>query len=587
MTAARIAIILALSVTAAPSQVGKLLEARQRPRIDPAVLLVGTWINEGHFGTVTWRFSEDHRWARWVPRRREPEQGRWTLRGEDLELHGDDGRRRQLKAKIGAEGIVLAEVGSFQVLRRESREPYDNSPLEPDLEQLRPSPSGHILFTRYSTSRDPKNPIPLPAIWIMTGDGAAAAPFIDPREGWQVMQPRWSPDGRHMVFASNFEMGRSAYYTDIFEASCETAGVRRVTGSERSWERKPGRAFYMSLIQWQVDQPVDALKKVKFTFQGADGKPYYPKKSSKLSERFDVKLMHDTVQSFIALNDIPAGRFWVKIWVDKHLGDLMVLDLADDEKRIAFDQPWLLSRGNRLATEPSISPDGRRVAGLLQHAWYTKGPDPRRNPDPQPHKGFDTIAIFDAIEGAEPIGVWNLTQADGQNAKDPVLSPDGRHLAFALGLATRESIAICSVDELCGGRSRAQVVAAGQLHPGRGSIGHGDPAWSPDGRRLAFVRLLFDLGGNFRGDLYVVAADGSGLTQLTQLGPNEVPACPSWSPDGRSIAFQRITAKRDAMNFSDMVTLNVRSDIWKVASGGGSLQRLTQDGISAEPSWGP
>ena len=50
------------------------------------------------------------------------------------------------------------------------------------------------------------------------------------------------------------------------------------------------------------------------------------------------------------------------------------------------------------------------------------------------------------------------------------------------------------------------------------------PAWSPDGRRLAFPRS---------DGLYVVAADGSGLRRLTPA-PGWSPA---WSPDGELIAF--------------------------------------------------
>lgn len=54
------------------------------------------------------------------------------------------------------------------------------------------------------------------------------------------------------------------------------------------------------------------------------------------------------------------------------------------------------------------------------------------------------------------------------------------------------------------------------------------PAWAPDGSRLAF-------SGN--GDLWVVNADGSGLERITR-GPHDDDA-PAWSPDGRKIVFQR------------------------------------------------
>jgi Tol biopolymer transport system component len=58
-----------------------------------------------------------------------------------------------------------------------------------------------------------------------------------------------------------------------------------------------------------------------------------------------------------------------------------------------------------------------------------------------------------------------------------------------------------------------------------------DPAFSPDGRKLAFIS---DRGGSR--ELWISSADGSNASQLTSMrGP--VVGRPSWSPDGREIAF--------------------------------------------------
>src|SRR5688572_16674526 len=54
-----------------------------------------------------------------------------------------------------------------------------------------------------------------------------------------------------------------------------------------------------------------------------------------------------------------------------------------------------------------------------------------------------------------------------------------------------------------------------------------DPSWSPDGTRIAFSR-----GGFPTQDLYIVNADGSGVTLLATNGQD-----PTWSPDGTEIAF--------------------------------------------------
>ena len=58
------------------------------------------------------------------------------------------------------------------------------------------------------------------------------------------------------------------------------------------------------------------------------------------------------------------------------------------------------------------------------------------------------------------------------------------------------------------------------------------PAWSPDGRRIAFVSRR---DGN--SEVYVMNADGSGKRNLTRSRASD--DFPTWSPDGRRIAFLR------------------------------------------------
>ncbi len=59
------------------------------------------------------------------------------------------------------------------------------------------------------------------------------------------------------------------------------------------------------------------------------------------------------------------------------------------------------------------------------------------------------------------------------------------------------------------------------------------PAWSRDGRRIAFA------SGRDGGEpeIYVMNADGSAQTRLTRTPPFVADNTPTWSPDGRRIAF--------------------------------------------------
>jgi TolB protein len=61
-----------------------------------------------------------------------------------------------------------------------------------------------------------------------------------------------------------------------------------------------------------------------------------------------------------------------------------------------------------------------------------------------------------------------------------------------------------------------------------------DPTWSPDGRRIAFVARPAETPTAPR-ELWMMDADGTNAHQLTREGSTI--ASPDWSPDGGSIAF--------------------------------------------------
>lgn len=98
----------------------------------------------------------------------------------------------------------------------------------------------------------------------------------------------------------------------------------------------------------------------------------------------------------------------------------------------------------------------------------------------------------------------------------------------------------------------------------------GDPAWSSDGRRIAFTRFPT----LFTSDLYIVNADGSGLRQLTRSREEE--SSPVWSPDGRRIA---VVIEGEANS-------NVTYDTDVVNADGSGRRRLAPF-YAGEPSWSP
>lgn len=135
---------------------------------------------------------------------------------------------------------------------------------------------------------------------------------------------------------------------------------------------------------------------------------------------------------------------------------------------------------------------------------------------------------------------------------DPAWSHDGRRIAFA----TDSGIAIVAAG---GGREQYLVSNASQ------------PAWSPDDSSIVFVRS--ESTGLRSGNLWSISIDGTNERQLTRSGEDD---WPTWSPDGLRIAFSRPDSGVS------------RWSIWIVDTKGGEPTRFTsnQAGESrSRPAW--
>ena len=106
------------------------------------------------------------------------------------------------------------------------------------------------------------------------------------------------------------------------------------------------------------------------------------------------------------------------------------------------------------------------------------------------------------------------------------------------------------------------------------------PSWSPDGKRIAFIsdrdRHPDRAPGWFTSEIYVMDADGGNPQNLTNHPSDD--RSPSWSPDGTRIVFQ---SYRD----NDR---NHNIEIYVINADGSNLQRLTNNlAADEDPSWSP
>jgi TolB protein len=106
------------------------------------------------------------------------------------------------------------------------------------------------------------------------------------------------------------------------------------------------------------------------------------------------------------------------------------------------------------------------------------------------------------------------------------------------------------------------------------------PAWSPDGRRIAFSRW-FDR--NEGAAIFVMAADGSGLRQVTGRSPLHYDLHPTWSPDGEKLAFSRVTRRGPTRSSSDDP-----KQIFRINLDGSQEKALTgRKNRRDTPAWAP
>lgn len=163
--------------------------------------------------------------------------------------------------------------------------------------------------------------------------------------------------------------------------------------------------------------------------------------------------------------------------------------------------------------QPAVSPDGTHIAFSSSREG--------------------SFSLY--VVGVDGRGLRRLTHSPADDG-EPAWSPDGSKIAFVRGSdgtgGGYANLSQCAAEiyvvEVPGVLGGGEVVG-GEVSLTRGEGGT-DPAWSPDGTRIAFSSRR---DGNY--ELYTMEPNGDGVKRLTDTRSAE--AEPAWSPDGSSIAY--------------------------------------------------
>ena len=324
------------------------------------------------------------------------------------------------------------------------------------------------------------------------------------------------------------------------------------------------------------------------------------------------------------LDDFPDSQSWGQTL--QRSNPVLVPQWTPDGSHIVFtgiasvnvvsadgSELWRLSESEdkrEIDHSPSISPDGTRIAYATSRLKTPGSP-----------RDFEIETS--TLDGSDRLRLTERPYTD----TSPVWSPDGSRIAFLVGEESSWEVSNGGIYTLApdGSDIRPVVVEASldplslpdEYHIPSVSLGTG-PVWSPDGERIAFtvdlrMRTVDDSYGREFSTLYTVARDGSDLTPLfprTLDGSASAPlfpwsmdgsslaelfpgneynllyvSQPSWSPDGRLIAFgagEYVSKRWEAVG-------RWETGLYTVGADGSDLRKLPDIGFVgvSGPSWSP
>jgi imidazolonepropionase-like amidohydrolase/Tol biopolymer transport system component len=394
-------------------------------------------------------------------------------------------------------------------------------------------------------------------VWIMNRDGSDKRQVT--KEDFRLLnQPSWSPDGQFIVAKKHFTTGRSLGTGEVW--MYHVSGGGGVVLVKRPNEQH----------QKELGEPIFAPdgKSVYFTRNVTPGPIFEYAQNSNGDlfhiERYDLETGETSTAAGGAGGAVrptpsPDGKKIAFVRRERAKSKLYVKDLASGEERKIYDaldqdvqETWAVT---------GVYPNMAWTSDSRGVVFWAGGKIRRVNADGSgaaeiPFRVNDTRVIADSVHPKVEVAPDRFTTKIPRWA---TVSPDGRQVVF-------ETLGKLWIKPMAGGSPR-------RLTAGKGDNVEAYPSWSRDGRTIAFVDWTDQGLGRVR---TVSPSGGSPRDVTTQPGHY---ARPAFSPDGRSIVFERgeggyLTSDRWSND----------PGVYRVATSGGTATRVAKD--AAMPQFG-
>jgi Tol biopolymer transport system component/serine/threonine protein kinase len=313
---------------------------------------------------------------------------------------------------------------------------------------------------------------------------------VNPAQWWTA--PAWTPDGKFLAVRDE---------TAIVLVSAESGEKRKLTSPPDGWAGDWQAAF-------SPDGRTLAFARIR---NGPTQDIFLAPVSDGAKAR---QLTHDSI-GIGGLAWTPDGN--EVVFASSRAGDQTLWRIS-----ASGGTPERLPAVGAFASQPAIARHGQRAAFVRSTI----------------RKSFWRLDLSPQGLRRPPVRLVMSSRNDG----GPMLSPDGRHIAFTSNRSGSSEVWVCDSQ----GANAVQLTSLGFAR---------NPYWSPDSRNIVFEARP---GG--RNLLFVIAATGGARRQVT----SDEGYYPSWSRDGRWIYFYARTSGA--------------IETWKIPLEGGTGVQLTKGG---------